>query len=150
MTTDILLSISSSSENYNEEVDHALVKLDVASVDLLLRRITLARDLRAADVEFLNLEYLDWSPVFCSRFDGLEGYDLPEAGNDGPDFTVLNDPLEVPEESIVRMEFIILVVDQDGASWRAVPKYSEVELCTGQISRQSLEELRSQLSKVAQ
>jgi len=135
----ILLSTSSSDENYNGDCDVAVIDMDLAYAKVLLRRLDLVKTLHAKTSDIDSIEFVDYAPLWLAA-SSLPS-DLDEVGDyaDGP--LVVPEGIPAPNSELgQRTDCDRCSVSTYGVQFTCCPKHSEnITVYADSISREQIE-----------
>ncbi len=115
-----------------------ILEIDPEEARLLLRRMDVAESVQTGDSSLYSLTFWDGRPTFV-HYAGL-----PEelaAQVEQEELVVREGPLEVPGESIERVECGQMVATPEDCYWKAYIKHTSVRLETATFPRAMLEEI---------
>jgi hypothetical protein len=116
----------------------ALLEIDAEEAQLLLRRMDMARSVQVGDSSLYSLTFWDGRPTFV-HYAGLPEELAEQVEQE--ELVVRQGPLEVPTETVERVECGQLVVTDEDCYWEAYIKHTSVRLETATFPRAMLEEI---------
>ena len=138
----LIIHTSSSDENFDGDINHALVDITPEYATLLLRRIASLQAQQALDRDAYEHLYWDCTP------DWFDAYGLDDELGDSweePEYIEAPGDLDVTANR-VRTECDRLVVANDGVMWKCYPKHCSVSILTREIPIKLLREIAASTS----
>lgn len=141
-----ILRTWSSDEDYNADCDYGVIEITTTYARSLLKKIAIAKKLNV-NSNFLSLCYADYSVdyfVDTGIFDLCEESLRNTLFEDGPAFLNNNDICELPEifkipdDNIQRIDVASVRINENGCSYEATPKHTNIVISTPHISHDFL------------
>lgn len=128
--------------DYNADCDAAIIEDTPALRAMIRERVTIMKTLKAAQPGLWSMSYWDGHATYVS-YSTLTSMGLDNAF-EGGDGEVEEHDIALGEDMGERIECAEMIVTDDAIYWKCVPKHSEIDLHTAEISIKYLAELEAQ------
>lgn len=142
----LILSTSSSDENFNGDCDYAVVNLTPELARLAISRIDMVRKAKAKDKGVYSIDFRDYSAGYVGFSEKVE--ELLEACPTIPRSDIRHaEKVDIPEEAYQSTIADTMVATDDEVSWETIPRHSNVTVETAGLPLRYLEALAGTTSR---